>query len=61
VKYCVDFLHRASPGNSFYQSFDAFYNPATVNVENNVVFVGGQEALFVFNKCMAEQGVPLKY
>ena len=60
VKYCVDFVHSAS-GNAFYQSFDAFYNPTTGNVENNVVYVGGQEALFVFNKCMAGHGFPLKY
>jgi hypothetical protein len=61
VKYCVDYVHSASPGNYFYKGFDAFYNPATGNVENNVVYAGGQEALFVFDKCMAGQGFPLKY
>jgi hypothetical protein len=56
VKYCVDVVHSSGDGG-----FDAFYNPATGNVENNTLTVGEQSWLFIFNKCMAEQGFPLKY
>jgi hypothetical protein len=38
-----------------------FYNPSTGKIENNVTTMGDQKALFAFNKCMAEQGFPLKY
>jgi hypothetical protein len=64
VKSCVGVVHNDSSAGYlavFYQNFDAFYNPATGVIENNVVNVGGQEALFAFNKCMAGQGFPLKY
>jgi hypothetical protein len=74
VKLCVATVHKAGGcwtesgnGNScsyseheFYINFDAFYNPASGTVENNVTLQGERKALFIFKKCMAENGVPLK-
>jgi len=60
VKYCAEDTRKA------YWSFDAFYNPATRQVETNAPQVGlpvmivlGQQALFAFRECMADQGMPL--
>jgi hypothetical protein len=57
VAYCVDVVHKSAPNG---QNFDAFYNPSTGMVQNNANTVGEQKALFVFQKCMAQQGVSLK-
>lgn len=54
VSYCVGEVHKSG-----FQRFDAFYNPATGLVENNAFTVGDQNALYVFRKCMAAQGIPL--
>jgi ParB/Sulfiredoxin domain len=37
-----------------------YYNAATGTVHNNVQYVFQQSFLFVFQKCMAERGFPLK-
>jgi hypothetical protein len=66
VRDCVEVVHQTKLGPdesymaSFYRNFDAFYNPATGTVQNNATSVGDQKALFVFQKCMAERGVPLQ-
>jgi len=44
----------------FYKRFDAYYNSATETVLNNVTMQGERKPLFVFQKCMAESGYPLK-
>jgi hypothetical protein len=64
VKHCVDVVHRFTADETdkrFFQKFDAFYNPAKGQVENNAVMVGDQEPLYQFNKCMTSQGYPLSY
>ena len=59
VEECLKVV-RSLTNNSY---FDAFYNPATHKVENNVRerYGSGQTALYQFNKCMAQHGVGLKY
>jgi hypothetical protein len=42
--------------SEFFKSFDAFYNPASGRVEDNVTLQGERKALFLFRKCMAEKG-----
>jgi hypothetical protein len=62
VKQCVDVVHRFPSDEiekRFFQKFDAFYNPATGTVQSNAVYVGGQAALYQFNKYMASKGFPL--
>jgi hypothetical protein len=64
VNHCVSVVHDAhtEPGfEHFYKNFDAYYNAATGGVENNAQTYGDQKALYVFNKCMAQQGFPLKF
>jgi hypothetical protein len=64
VSHCVIAVHNTHPTESwmqqYYTNFDAFYNPASGAVQNNAQTVGDMKALFVFNKCMAEQGYPLR-
>jgi hypothetical protein len=55
VKYCVDEVRKD------YKYFDAFYNSATKRVQNNIIYAYQQGAVFVFNKCMAAQGLPLGF
>lgn len=43
----------------FWSGFDAYYNPSTGRVENNVMYVGQRPVLYAFNKCMVSKGVPL--
>ena len=43
----------------FWTDFDAYYNPASGRVENNVTFNGQRPALYAFNKCMNANGTPL--
>jgi hypothetical protein len=54
VAQCVETTHADG-----YNHFDAFYNTASGAVENNVLYVADQGALFIFDKCMAEAGYPL--
>ena len=42
------------------KGFDAYYNEADGTVNNNAFNVGRQMALYLFRKCMAQQGMPLK-
>jgi hypothetical protein len=54
----------ASMLGSWNQNFDAYAvtNPdGSTSVRNNAGHVGDQDALFAFNKCMAERGFPLTY
>jgi hypothetical protein len=70
VKLCVATVHKvgkctgaACPEEyelKFYTNFDAFYNPASGTVENNVTLQGERKALFIFKKCMADNRVPLQ-
>lgn len=62
ISLCVSRVRASAPSGQelFYKSFDAFYNQETGRVINNVQFQGGVPALFVFNKCMSDQGIPLK-
>jgi TPR repeat protein len=55
VTDCVKVVHDAKA--SFYTNFDASYNAATGMIEFNNF--GNQDALFIFNKCMAVKGHPL--
>jgi hypothetical protein len=63
VEYCVDFV-RNSSGTDMekysFSKFDAYYNPATGGVADNVIYTNDQLSLFKFNKCMVNQGFPLK-
>lgn len=63
VKYCVNAVHNMQPNEQFmaqfYKGFDAYYNPASKRVFNNATTVGAQQALFYFQKCMVQQGMPL--
>lgn len=62
VKECLDQIHKIPSDNgfiNFYAQFDAYYNRATKEVNNNAYRVGDNPVLFKFNKCMAERGLPL--
>jgi hypothetical protein len=59
VSECLKVVHSLVD-DSYAKYFDAFYNPATGLVENNVMYATGRPALFQFNKCMVQHGVPLK-
>ena len=64
VSECLNFVHSfpADPTyEPFFKKFDAYYNPGTGLVENNAMTNGDQAALFQFNKCMVQHGVPLQY
>ncbi len=43
----------------FYKNFDAFYNSNTSTIQDNTYSVGDEKARFVFEKCMADHGLPL--
>jgi hypothetical protein len=62
VNECIEVVH-SSPGNDFEKfsdkKFDAYYNPATGLVENNVIYMDDKGSLFKFNKCMTSMGLPL--
>lgn len=58
VSQCLKVVH-SSTDDEYAKYFDAFYNQASGLVENNVIYVSGRPALFQFNKCMAQHGVPL--
>jgi hypothetical protein len=67
VADCVKEVRSAAPADSgfntidrrFWTGFDAFYNPGTGKVQNNVVYNGERPALYAFNKCMSARGIPL--
>jgi len=66
VKSCVNVVHHtpASMLGSWNGNFDAFVitkADGSVSVQHNAGHVGDQDALFAFNKCMAERGWPLSY
>lgn len=60
---CVASVHRAAPqgfDGTFYASFDAYYNQGSKTIRNNATRVGDQAPLYLFQKCMANAGFPLK-
>ena len=63
ITHCLDVVHRFPVDNGveqrFFKHFDAYYNPASGQVENNAVYNGDQAPLFQFDKCMASRGFPL--
>jgi hypothetical protein len=59
ISLCVDAARKSAPGDAMAQEFDAFYNPGNGQVQNNVRFQGQRPALYAFNKCMTERGIPL--
>lgn len=64
IRQCVDYArHMPRPNPAYgesYKHFDAFYHAANGLVQNNAFLNVDQEALYVFNKCMAEHGFALK-
>lgn len=44
---------------SMTKGFDAYYNPVSGHVRNNVRYQGEMPALYAFNKCMVGKGVSL--
>lgn len=62
VTACVEHVHKMTPSSPYfadaYRQFDAFYNPASGEVENNAAL---RDPLYEFNKCMTLHGVPLSY
>jgi len=63
VKHCVDVVHNFPADQmdvKFFKKFDAFYNSASSQVENNSYLNGDLPPLYQFKKCMAMQGFPLK-
>ena len=55
VKRCVQVVRQMQGSNWF----DAYYNPATRSVEDNVTYNYQVEARYPFRKCMAELGYPM--
>lgn len=53
---CVQSVRSSTPNDSFFAQFDAYYNPASQRVDNNVIYNGSRPALYAFNKCMTHQG-----
>jgi hypothetical protein len=63
VSKCVDVVHSykgLERDEYFSKKFDAYYNPLTGRIENNAQYAGDRDPLFRFNKCMTQQGVPLR-
>ena len=63
VDKCVRVVHN-TPSEPPYpaetnKGFDAYYSPADGKVYNNAFNVGRQNALYLFHKCMTQQGMPL--
>jgi hypothetical protein len=65
VGECVRLTRDSAPRNSpeyesnFWKGFDAYYNPGSGLVTNNVMYNGQRPALYAFNKCMTTKGMPL--
>ena len=67
VHYCLDQVHAhvAPPGAEVYvgghewANFDAYYNPATHKVIDNVTMSDGDGPRFLFAKCLSERGYSL--
>lgn len=64
VAHCINIVHQ-SPHSQVYpdyanKKFDAYYNQASGLVSTNALLNVDQEAFFIFQKCMAQQGMPLK-
>jgi hypothetical protein len=55
TKY-LDVVHAKDDTVS--KNFDAYFDPATGQVENNAAFAGDREPHSRFNNCMAQQAYP---
>jgi hypothetical protein len=60
VKACVETTRAQQAEWGAKPWFDAYYNAASGRVPDNVTNNLGLPSRFVFNKCMAERGFPLK-
>jgi uncharacterized coiled-coil protein SlyX len=63
IEACVQ-VGRAVPppqysDGSMTKGFDAYYNPISGRVQNNVRYQGEMPALYAFNKCMVGKGISL--
>lgn len=63
IEACVQ-VGRAVPppqysDGSMTKGFDAYYNPITGRVQNNVRYQGEMPALYAFNKCMVSKGISI--
>ena len=56
VTKCLDVVHAKD--DTFSKNFDAYFDPATGQVENNAAFAGDREPHSRFNNCMAQQAYP---
>ena len=52
----MEAVRAADGGAGFNSHFDAFYNPATERVQNNVPTNWGLSSLYLFQKCMVQEG-----
>ncbi len=59
IQLCIANVHSIAPGNQFYSRFDAYFDPVTGTVKNNVMYNGDMPALYAFRKCMIQQGFSL--
>jgi hypothetical protein len=65
ISTCVGVARGAAPTNTsdyekhWWTDFDAYYNPGTGTVKDNVMYNGGAPAKYSFNKCMTSLGWPL--
>jgi outer membrane murein-binding lipoprotein Lpp len=68
IRMCVEVVHATKPAANdplgeitaqFYARFDAYYNANTGRVQNNTTLNGELPAVYTFNKCMADNGIPL--
>jgi len=60
ISQCVKQV-RANPNQGAFNlvlpAFDAYYNPATHQVQDNVTYAQQKPARYAFKKCMAERGI----
>lgn len=61
IEACVQ-IGRATPppqysDASLTKNFDAYYNPITGRIQNNVRYQGEMPALYAFNKCIVRKGI----
>jgi hypothetical protein len=59
VKACVEAARAHEVHEGAQPHFDAYYNPASGRVQSNVTMQFQRPTLFVFDKCMAEHGLPI--
>lgn len=64
VSRCVEQVRNHRSGNPseqpLFSGFDAYYNPATGQIESNAEYNGNYPAQFLFEKCMSGAGFPFR-